>query len=418
MISFNGGTAEGKVSPPPSKSHTHRAIIMSALSGGRCRIGNPLLSFDTRSTMDAVRSMGAEVTEGNGFVDVRCPSLHAPDRPIDVGNSGTTLRLMTGIASLFGSETVLDGDESIRKRPMGPLLEALSACGAVCTSDNGRPPVRIRGPITSDTIGIDGSMSSQFVSSAIMAAPLTERGMEVRIKGELVSRPYVDITIHMMGRFGVSVEETEQGFRIPRQHYSPTDYRVPADFSSAAFPLVAGALGGCVTVDGMDLSDPQGDKRIIDVLKASGAEVSVSGDEVTCRRTGRPKAVDVDMSDIPDLFPVVAVLLSTADGTSRLYGAPHLRFKESDRIALTERMLTALGADIRGTDDGCIIYGVKRLHGVRIEHNGDHRMLMAAAVASLVADGPVGMEDDGCWNVSYPGFPEQMRSLGVDVRTQ
>lgn len=418
MISFNGGRAEGRVSPPPSKSHTHRAIIMSALSGGGCRIGNPLLSFDTRSTMDAVRSMGAEVTEGDGYVDVCCPSLHAPDRPIDVGNSGTTLRLMTGIASLFGSETVLDGDESIRKRPMGPLLEALSACGAACSSADGRPPVRIRGPITSDSIGIDGSMSSQFVSSAIMAAPLTEKGMEVRIKGELVSRPYVDITIHMMGRFGVSVEETEHGFRIPRQRYSPTDYRVPADFSSAAFPLVAGALGGCVTVDGMDLSDPQGDKRIIDVLKATGAEVSVSGDEVTCRRTGRPEAVDVDMSDIPDLFPVVAVLLSTADGTSRLYGAPHLRFKESDRIALTERMLTALGADIRGTDDGCVINGVERLRGGRVEHNGDHRMLMAAAVASLVADGPVEMEDDGCWNVSYPGFPEQMRSLGVDVRTR
>ena len=418
MISFNGGRTEGRVSPPPSKSHTHRAIIMSALSGGGCRIGNPLLSFDTRSTMDAVRSMGAEVTEGDGYVDVCCPSLHAPDRPIDVGNSGTTLRLMTGIASLFGSETVLDGDESIRKRPMGPLLEALSACGAACSSADGRPPVRIRGPITSDSIGIDGSMSSQFVSSAIMAAPLTERGMEVRIKGELVSRPYVDITIHMMGRFGVSVEETEHGFRIPRQRYSPTDYRVPADFSSAAFPLVAGALGGCVTVDGMDLADPQGDKRIIDVLRAAGAEVSVSGEEVTCRRTGRPVAVDVDMSDIPDLFPVVAVLLSTADGTSRLYGAPHLRFKESDRIALTERMLTALGADIRGTEDGCVISGVERLRGGRVEHNGDHRMLMAAAVASLVADGPVEMEDDGCWNVSYPGFPEQMRSLGVSVRTR
>ena len=387
MISFNGGRAEGRVSPPPSKSHTHRAIIMSALSGGGCRIGNPLLSFDTRSTMEAVRSLGAEVTEGDGYVDVCCPSLHAPDRPIDVGNSGTTLRLMTGIASLFGSETVLDGDESIRKRPMGPLLEALSACGASC-------------------------------SSAIMAAPLTERGMEVRIKGDLVSRPYVDITIRMMGRFGVSVEETEHGFRIPRQRYSPTDYRVPADFSSAAFPLVAGALGGCVTVDGMDLADPQGDKRIIDVLRATGAEVSVSGEEVTCRRTGRPVAVDVDMSDIPDLFPVVAVLLSTADGTSRLYGAPHLRFKESDRIALTERMLTALGADIRGTEDGCVISGVERLRGGRVEHNGDHRMLMAAAVASLVADGPVEMEDDGCWNVSYPGFPEQMRSLGVSVRTR
>ena len=414
-IVFRGGRAEGKVSPPPSKSHTHRAIIMSALSEGRCEISSPLISFDTRATMDAVRAMGAVVTEREGSVTVECESIHAPDRTIDVMNSGTTMRLMTGISSLFSEKVVLTGDSSIQKRPMGPLLDSLSAAGVECSSNGGKPPVEVRGPITGSELVIDGGVSSQFVSSLIMSSPLTGRPTDVRITGHLVSKPYIDITTSMMGKFGVEVTEEGNVFHAEPQHYRPTDYRVPADFSSSAFPLVAGGIAGRVTARGMDMSDPQGDRKIIDVLKEAGCDVEVSGDEVTCSNTGRLEGAEIDMGDIPDLFPVVAVLLSTAKGRSRLYGAPHLRFKESDRIALTENMLRSLGADIRGTEDGCVIEGVERLHGGRIEHNGDHRMMMAAAVASLVSDGSVSMENDACWNVSYPGFPEQMRSIGMDI---
>lgn len=414
-IVFRGGRAEGKVSPPPSKSHTHRAIIMSALSEGRCEVSSPLISFDTRATMDAVRAMGAVVTEREGSVTVECESIHAPDRTIDVMNSGTTMRLMTGISSLFSEKVVLTGDSSIQKRPMGPLLDSLSAAGVECSSNGGKPPVEVRGPITGSELVIDGGVSSQFVSSLIMSSPLTGRPTDVRITGHLVSKPYIDITTSMMGKFGVEVTEEGNVFHAEPQHYMPTDYRVPADFSSSAFPLVAGGIAGRVTARGMDMSDPQGDRKIIDVLKEAGCDVEVSGDEVTCSNAGRLEGAEIDMGDIPDLFPVVAVLLSTAKGRSRLYGAPHLRFKESDRIALTENMLRTLGADIRGTEDGCVIEGVERLHGGRIEHNGDHRMMMAAAVASLVSDGPVSMENDACWNVSYPGFPEQMRSIGMDI---
>lgn len=414
-IVFRGGRAEGKVSPPPSKSHTHRAIIMSALSEGRCEVSSPLISFDTRATMDAVRAMGAVVTEREGSVTVECESIHVPDRTIDVMNSGTTMRLMTGISSLFSEKVVLTGDSSIQKRPMGPLLDSLSAAGVECSSNGGKPPVEVRGPITGSELVIDGGVSSQFVSSLIMSSPLTGRPTDVRITGHLVSKPYIDITTSMMGKFGVEVTEEGNVFHAEPQHYRPTDYRVPADFSSSAFPLVAGGIAGRVTARGMDMSDPQGDRKIIDVLKEAGCDVEVSGDEVTCSNTGRLEGAEIDMGDIPDLFPVVAVLLSTAKGRSRLYGAPHLRFKESDRIALTENMLRTLGADIRGTEDGCVIEGVERLHGGRIEHNGDHRMMMAAAVASLVSDGPVSMENDACWNVSYPGFLEQMRSIGMDI---
>ena len=361
-IVFRGGRAEGKVSPPPSKSHTHRAIIMSALSEGRCEVSAPLISFDTRATMDAVRSMGAVVTEREGSVTVECESIHAPDRTIYVMNSGTTMRLMTGISSLFSEKVVLTGDSSIQKRPMGPLLDSLSAAGVDCSSNGGKPPVEVRGPITGSELVIDGGVSSQFVSSLIMSSPLTGRPTDVRITGHLVSKPYIDITTSMMGKFGVEVTEEGNVFHAEPQHYRPTDYRVPADFSSSAFPLVAGGIAGRVTARGMDMSDPQGDRKIIDVLKEAGCDVEVSGDEVTCSNTGRLEGAEIDMGDIPDLFPVVAVLLSTAKGRSRLYGAPHLRFKESDRIALTENMLRTLGADIRGTEDGCVIEGVERLH--------------------------------------------------------
>lgn len=412
-ITFCGGKAEGSVTPPASKSFTHRAIIMSALSKGNCTVREPLLSFDTRSTMEAVRSMGADVKETENGIEISCTDFHAPSKTIDVGNSGTTLRLMTGISALFDSETTLTGDESIQKRPMGPLLDALSGCKVECKSNSGKPPVAVRGPIQGNEISIDGSSSSQFISSVIMAAPLVGRPMDIVLTKDPVSKPYIRITTLMMEKFGVKVEETKNGYHIEPQDYKSTDYTVPADFSSAAFPLVAGALGGKVTVNNMDPECGQGDSKIIDILRDAGCKIEQEGNSITCYRNTELKALEIDMSDIPDLFPIVSVLMSTAKGTSRLYGAPHLRFKESDRIQLTENMLRTLGADITGTDDGCIINGVEKLRGGRIEHAGDHRMMMSAAIASLISDGPVTMENDECWNVSYPGFPEQMRSLGM-----
>jgi len=413
-IEFNGGSTVGTVKVPPSKSYTHRAILMSALSVGRSTVRNPLRSFDTMATAEAARSMGAEVTEQDGELIVDSDGVHPPKTTIDVLNSGTTMRRMTGIAALFDSEVVITGDASIRKRPMGPLLKALEGCGVQCGSEDGRAPLRIKGPVKGDTVRIDGGMSSQFVSSMLMMSPLVGRPMDIVLEGELVSRPYIEITLSMMRAFGVEVERTGTGFHVEPQRYVSRDFTVPSDFSSAAFPLVAGGLSGKVTVCGLDMQDPQGDKKIVDILRSAGCTVTIDGDSVTCSAVGRPKACDVDLSDIPDLFPIVAVLLSTADGTSRLYGAPQLRFKESDRIESVERMLRALGADIEGTDDGCIIRGVPRLKGGRVDHLGDHRLFMSAAIASLISDGPVTMDDDGCWNVSYPGFVELMRDIGLE----
>lgn len=412
-IAFEGRVAKGTVTSPPSKSHTHRAIVLAALSGGGCHIGRPLISPDTEATMDAMRSMGAEFAmEGEG-ITVSPSDIHAPDGPIHVGNSGTTLRLMTGIASIFGKETVLTGDGSILGRPMWPLLDALSHNGVRCSSDDGRPPIVVKGPVMGDSIVIDGSISSQFVSSLMISSPLTGRRMDILLDGVPRSRPYIDVTFTMMRHFGADIVGTGNGYRIGPRGYVPTDYDVPSDSTSTAFPLVAGALGGDVTVLTNGHPSERWDDRLVDILTMVGMGVELDDDRIRCVRTGRPRCADIDMSDIPDLFPIVSVLLSTAKGRSRLYGAPHLRFKESDRISTVTDMVSALGGIIVGTDDGCVIDGVERLRGGRIEHHGDHRIMMSAAIASLVCDGPVTMDDDGCWGISYPGFVDDMSTLGL-----
>ena len=386
-IQFHGGSIAGDISPPPSKSHTHRALFLASMAKGRSVIDNCLLSADTLTTIDACRAMGASVSLDGAKATIDGGDLSAPSIAVDAKNSGTTMRLFTGICSMFDRPVTITGDESLKKRPMGPLLDALSSCGVSCSSDNGFPPVTVQGPDAGGPVSIRGNVSSQFITSLML-----KNDSVITIEGGIVSAPYLDVTTHMMRLFGASPVRDGDVFTIPGgTGYSPCDYSVPADFSSAAFPMVAAALGGRCTVCGMDPADPQGDKAIIDILKG-------------CK---------IDMGTVPDLFPITAVLLSTAEGDSRLYGAPQLRFKESDRIETTVRMINALGGDAEGTEDGCIIHGVEKLKGGTVEHHGDHRIMMSAAVASIVCDGPVIMDDPECAAVSYPDFPASMASIGL-----
>ncbi|MDR3206116.1 MAG: 3-phosphoshikimate 1-carboxyvinyltransferase [Candidatus Methanoplasma sp.] len=414
-MSFGGGELHGRAAPPPSKSHTHRAVFLAAMADGRSRLSNVLLSEDTKATIRASEAMGASFECDGGSLVADGGNLHPPSGTVDAANSGTTMRIFSGLASMFDSRVRIDGDGSLRKRPMGPLLDALAQTGTECTSDGGRPPVTVKGPNRGGSVRIDGGVSSQFITSLLMASPMLPNDSEITVEGNTISEPYLNVTTHMMGLFGADVKKDGRIFRVRGgTGYRPYDYRIPADFSSAAFPLVAGALGGDVTVEGLDMNDPQGDKAIVDILKRAGADVSVDGGSVTVRRSSL-SGLEIDIGGVPDLFPVLAVLLSTAKGGSRLYGAPQLRFKESDRIRTTEAMLRAIGADIAGTDDGCIIHGKPALKGGRIENEGDHRIMMAAAVASLVCESPVEMENAECCAVSYPSFPEEMKGLGMRV---
>ncbi len=408
----------GTVRAPPSKSYTHRAILLAALSGGPCRIQRPLVSEDTEATISGVEAFGAHVARDPDGLQITSKGLRAPLAEIDARNSGTTLRLLTGVAALLSSSTVLTGDASLRKRPMGPLLDALCDLGARAQSlgGDGRPPVEVRGPLKGGRASIPGSVSSQFLSSLLVACPLVPQATTVEVLPPIRSEPYVEVTLTMLRAFGVEARVDGNELRIPgEQQYRPTDFEVPGDFSSSAFPLVAAAIsGGDVTVEGLDASFPQGDRRILEILGSFEASVAARNDRVRVRGddlVGRT----VDLNDTPDLFPVLAVLATQARGESRFVNGAHLRLKESDRIETTVAFLKAMGADVSGTKDGCVVRGPSRLHGAFVDSQGDHRILMAAAVAGLVADDAVDITDPDCFRVSYPSFLDDFQALGADM---
>lgn len=412
-IKFGGGKISGRVSPPPSKSHTHRAFFLASLAKGRSTIKQSLLSDDTYATLEACEAIGASVIHDVGDVVIDGGRLHSPKDIVDCRNSGTTMRLFTGICSLFSEPSTITGDETLVKRPMGPLLDALEQLDVECESNDGFPPVTVKGPNKGGNTSVDGSKSSQYATSLIMAAPLAEKDTTVTLTGDLVSGPYIDITVDLMERFGASVEKNSNIYTIKGgTGYKPQDYSVPGDPSSAAFPLVAGALGGHVTVTGLD-PEEKGDARLISILEDAGCEIIRKDGEVTVKNRGRIKPLEINMGDIPDLFPILAVLLSTAEGESRLYGAPHLKFKESNRIDTTVEMLNAIGADVIPTEDGCIIEGKERLIGGKIDSKDDHRILMAAGVASIVCDNPVIFEGEECFSISYPAFLTDLERIGL-----
>ena len=249
----------------------------------------------------------------------------------------------------------------------------------------------------------------------LICSALKELDTDIIITTPLKSRPYVELTRNMMSRFGGQSWETKNGYRVPGgQVYRPCNFTIPGDFSSAAFPLVAGALAGKATVTGLDPEDPQADRKIVDILKAFGAAVQWSGDAVTAER-GELVGGDIDMGDCPDLFPITAVLATQARGTSRLSNAQHLRHKESDRIRATVNFLRAMGAEIEEAEDGCIVQGPVQLKGHKVDTMGDHRILMAATVAGLVAEGNTTLSEGESNAVSYPAFFADLRTLGAKI---
>jgi len=409
----------GEVVAPPSKSYTHRAIVIGALTGERFEVRRPLMSEDTSATLSAVMAMGAEVTKGNNLITVDCPTLSAPKRSIDAKNSGTTLRLISGVAALLEGKTTITGDESLQRRPMKPLLDALRELGAKCNGvgDTEHPPVTIRGPMNGKSARLPGNISSQFISSLLIACPLKNSPTELEITGKQKSRTYIDISLHMLEKFRVDIVRKPDGFLIPG-HQRPigSSFDVPGDFSSASFMLCAAAVtGGMATVTGIDPSLPQGDSVIMEALGKYGAEVDADHGSVTCTAEDK-RPFDFDVGDSPDLFPILGVLAATAKGESRLSGGEHLRFKESDRISTTVKMLNDLGVKAEAMDDGCRINGTGSIRGGSIETQMDHRIMMSAVVAGLVSEGGVTIDDDSSHAVSYPAFLDDIQKLGAIVQ--
>jgi 3-phosphoshikimate 1-carboxyvinyltransferase len=411
----------GQIVCPPNKSYTHRAIFLASLAGNNSRVENVLLSADTIATIEACKKFGAEIEIKNSSIIVKNPiklDIGVPE--INTENSGTTIRIASGIASLFTEEIVLTGDSSLQKRPMQPLLDALSSIGAQCSSTDGKPPIKIKGKISGGNVTIPGNYSSQFISALLISAPLTENGINLTIEGNLVSKPYLDATIATMRKFGVSVQTLipYKRYNIVPQIYKSTTFTVPIDFSSLALLLSAAVLNGEeITVKGSIGNLPQGDEVFIDILEQLGVNVTINDEEIEIKSPEKLKGGRFDLSNSPDLLPPLAILALNTSSPIEIVNVKHARFKETDRIAIISRELVKLGIKIQEKEDGLILESSENLSGAKLNSENDHRLFMAFCIAGMYI-GDCTVTDPESVKISFPSFVEEMNRLGAKIQIQ
>lgn len=404
---------------PPSKSYTHRAYAVACLGKGISHIKDPLVAEDTLSTLKACEAFGAEVTINKNMVSIDGTGgvLKTPKYPVDVGNSGTTLRFFTSIAALDG-RVLLTGDESIRKRPMGPLLDALSQWGVRAESVRGNHSAPLEvfgGGIPGGGCWIKGDISSQFISSLLIVAPYAKEPVSIKVTTPLKSRPYVDLTLDIMNHFGARVHEENNSFHVQKGLYKGRRYTVEGDFSSASYLLALGALcRGKVVITNLSGRSSQGDRIILDILKRMGGKIKVKEDKVILEG-GDLRAIEVDLGDTPDLLPTVAALASAAKGTTRITNIAHARLKESDRVRASAVEFRKFGATIKEGSDYLEITGTQDLVGAKVNSYNDHRMAMALTVLGASSKGVTIINDAECVAISYPDFYTQLAESGIKV---
>lgn len=421
---------EGTVKAPPSKSYSHRAIILASLAKGSSKINDVLLSEDTLSSIRACRALGAKIDIKDDYLEVLAPSqLHNTEtNAVNLENSGTTLRLMTSIAALADNETTFTGDSSLKTRPMEPLLEALKPLGVKSSSNNGKAPITIESGYKGGSTNILGNISSQYISSIIISAPLSKQGVNLTVFPEFKSKPYVDMTLDIMKKFGVAIQENSYTkhddcgksqkdcefvhYEIKKQDYKPTEYTVEGDYSSASYLLAAAAIaGGKIKVENLFRDSKQGDKVILDIIEQMGAEITRHEDSVEISSTGQLKGIDVNLSNTPDLLITVAILAALAEGTTKITGVKHARVKETDRIDTTCRELEKLGCTLEEFEDGMSITG--GIHGGEVISHADHRLAMAFSLINLKY--PVSVSNGEVFDVSFPNFIEAMAEIGLEL---
>ncbi len=400
---------------PGSKSYTHRALMSAALAEGESLLTNALRAEDTELTAQALRLLGAGIDWQRNVVTVRgVGGRWAPvSEAIYLGNSGTSMRFLTALAALGQDCYRLTGSQRLCERPMGELLDALKKLGVECYSEhnNGCPPVIVQGGLRGGRTQLSGAVSSQYVSALLLIGPLAPEGVEIEITGELVSRPYVDLTLEVLKAFGISYErEGYRRFRLPGgQRYQSREYAIEADASSASYFWAAAALtGGRVTITNLSMDSAQGDVDFLSVLAHMGCHMRVRPEGLTLEG-GPLKGVRMDMSGMPDLVPTLAVLAACADGLTVIRGARHLRHKESDRLATVVAELRKMGVEALEAADGLLIKGGAP-HGAVIDTYQDHRIAMSFAVAGLKIPGVI-IRNPEVVNKSFPDFWEYFERL-------
>ena len=422
-------TLGGKIKAISSKSMAHRLLICAAFA----ECGGDVVCEDTNAdisaTAECLNALGARIKREGDIYRVTPITRVNTGAVLDCGESGSTLRFLLPIASAIGADASFVMHGRLPQRPLSPMYEELKR-GGMSMSREGTNPFLTSGALCHGDYTLRANISSQFVSGLMFALPLIYkyRGISdanlwstLTLTGEIESAPYIDMTLDALAEFGVKFgklrHNEENGekakYKIPvnMEYRAPENLRVEGDWSNAAFWLCAGAIGKKpVTVTSLNLSSRQGDMRILELLKEFGADVTESGDVVTV--THRPlHGIRIDATQIPDLVPILAVVASVSEGETVIYGASRLRIKESDRLTSVTNMLSALGADIKETSDGLIINGKPGLSGGSVHAENDHRIAMAAAVASTVCDGEVTVSDAQAVSKSYPKFWEDFEKL-------
>jgi 3-phosphoshikimate 1-carboxyvinyltransferase len=404
----------GEVRTPSSKSYTHRALVCASIAEGKSRIASPLTSDDTETTLDVVRKLGVQVKlNPDGWV-VLGGDLREPRVELFCRESGATLRFMTAVCSLVNGRSKLTAGPSLQRRPIKPLVDSLRGLGVDCSCEGESPPVTVVGGLRGGQTEIRGDISSQFVSAILLVSSLAEEPVTLRLRTPLESKPYVLMTMDTLLKFGVKIEASKDLdiFRVERQAYSPAEYEVEGDWSSAAFLLASGAIAGEVEIPNLNPVSLQADRRILDLLKTMGARVSVAENVISAGR-GELEALSTDVSDCPDLFPALSVLCSLAKGRSVISGVDRLRLKESDRIEAMTAGLRRAGITIASGADRVMIEG-GRPKAATVDPRGDHRIAMAFGLLGLACERIV-VEDAECVEKSYPSFWSDLVSLGARV---
>ena len=391
IVQIENAALNGAVTLPPSKSAAHRAILCAFLAGG-----------GTVSPMIPSRDMQAAIGAAN--------SLKNGEKIINCIESGNTLRFFIPVAAALGKEVTFTGEGRLPQRPLGEYIELLPKHGVQMQS-SGSLPLHISGKLQSGDFHIRGDISSQYITGLMLALPLLDGDSNITLTTPLKSKPYVDMTVNVLADYGVEIKETDSGYFVKgNQHYCVRDYTVEGDWSHAAFFMSAAAIGGRITLKGLDMHSAQGDKAVCDVMRLFGAEVAADENGVTCAHR-ELRGIDIDCDDIPDMVPAIAVTAAFAKGKTVIRGAQRLRFKESDHIEAIVSNLKKMGVGVTETADGMIIEPA-RVSGAALKGYNDHRIVMAFSVAASFASGGTTIDDAQSVNKTYPSFFDDFKQLG------
>ena len=419
VVTIFPSSVSGKVQAPASKSSMQRACAAALLSKGTTTILNPGSSNDDLAALDVVSKLGAQIiSKTNNEIIIKSNGIAPVSSSVNCGESGLGIRMFTPLAALSNKPLTINGTGSLLKRPMHFFDEIFPKIGIEISSNNGHLPINIKGPLKPADIEIDGSLSSQFLTGLLMAyAAAGANNVTIKVR-DLKSKPYIDLTLDVMKKFGAEVENhqyEEFRFNNPAQ-FTAVTYTVEGDWSGGAFLLVAGAIAGKITVEGLSTSSTQADKAIMKALIDSGAEINVSGNIITVA-PATLSAFSFDATDCPDLFPPLVALASCCKGTTFIKGVSRLAHKESNRGVTLQEEFGKMGISIEMDDDMMQVHGGGQLKGAVVHSHHDHRIAMACAVAALQAKGETVIEEAEAIDKSFPDFYDKIRSISAEVKT-